>query len=65
MNDYKWTNRNTGETFVHREREDRRELLFGIHGHRGGSHGHAVWNNDRLSFLRERDGRVVADDRLR
>ena len=65
MKDQGWTNPNTGETFVHREREGRRELLFGIYGNQGGNHGHAVWNNDRLAFLRERDGRVVADDRLR
>jgi hypothetical protein len=51
-----------GEFFRHRERADgNRELLFGPLGLTG--HGHAVidWSG-RVKFLREADGRIIADD---
>jgi hypothetical protein len=52
-----------GEFFRHRERADgNRELLFGPLGQ--ADHGHAVLDRSgRVKFLREVDGRVIADDR--
>lgn len=52
----------SGETFVHREREDgTRDLNFGPTGSE--LEGHAVLGKDgNLRYLRESDGRVVADD---
>jgi hypothetical protein len=57
-------NPDTGETFVHRDRDDgKRDLKFGETG--SSLLGHAVFGKDNtLDFLRETDGRVVADDRI-
>jgi len=57
-------NPDSGETFVHHERDDgKRDLKFGQTD--SSLPGHAVIEQSgNLSFLRETDGRVVADDRL-
>lgn len=54
----------SGEFFRHWERADgTRELLFGPLGKK--EHGHAVIDQfGRVKFLRETDGRIIADDRL-
>jgi len=64
MKPVKFTNPITGETLIHREREGRRELLFDIYGRDGGRHSHAVWNNDRLSYLRDVNSASSVNDRF-
>lgn len=53
-----------GEFFRHRERSDgMRELLWGPPGVQ--EHGKAVLDQSgNVAFIREVDGRVIADDRL-
>lgn len=52
-----------GEFFTHTERSDgTRDLYFGKIGDK--DHGHAVIEkNGNVRYLRESDGRTVADDR--
>jgi hypothetical protein len=52
-----------GEFFRHQERNDgTRDLFFGPPGQQ--DHGHAVIDRfGRVKFLRETNGRIVADDR--
>ena len=57
-------NPGSGETFVHRDRDDgKRDLKFGETG--SSLPGHAVLGESgNVHFLRESDGRVIADDSL-
>ena len=57
-------NPDSGETFVHRERDDgKHDLKFGQTG--SSLPGHAVFQEGgSLSYLRETDGHVVADDSI-
>jgi len=57
-------NPSSGETLVHRNRADgMRDLKFGETG--TCLPGHAVLNqNGTPAFIRDTDGRVIADDRL-
>ena len=64
MDNTRWTNPNTGETFIHREGPGRRELLFDIKGNQGGTHSHAVWNDGQLSYLRDINSNNITDDHL-
>jgi len=53
-----------GEFFRHKERADgTRDLYFGELG--ADDHGHAVIKNGNVKFLRESDGRIVANDRIK
>ena len=56
-------NLDSGESFVHRDRPDgKRDLKFGPTG--SSLPGHAVLGQDgNVSFLRESDGRTVANDK--
>lgn len=56
-------NPSSGETFVHRDRDDgMRDLKFGETGTQ--LSGHVVLNQDGgMVYLRETDNHVVADDR--
>lgn len=53
-----------GEFFVQKERVDgTRDLIFGDIG--SSDHGHAVLDrNGNPKFIREKDGRIIADERL-
>ena len=53
-----------GEWFKHTEKEDgSRSLIWGTEGDNTGAHGHAVIKeNGNPSYIRESDGRVVADE---
>ena len=54
-----------GEFFKHSERPDgTRDLYHGDIG--GGTHGHAVIDkNGNVKYVRESDGRVIADDKIK
>ena len=54
----------SGETFVHRDRADgMRDLKFGETG--SSLPGHAVLDQNGIpSFIRDTDGRVIANDSL-
>ena len=54
-----------GEFFKHRERPEGTRDLY--HGELGGdAHGHAVIDkNGNVKYLRESDGRVIADDKIK
>ena len=63
MDKVNWVNPNSGERYIHLESEGRKELLYGILDNQGQDHNHAVWNNNKLSYLRE-NGFTKADDKL-
>jgi hypothetical protein len=54
----------SGETLVHRDRADgKRDLKFGETG--TNLEGHAVLDQSGMpSFIRDTDGRIIANDRL-
>lgn len=64
MKDVKWKNPHTGEKLIHREKEGKRELIYGIHGSEGERHGHAVWRDGSLEYHRDESGSVTADTAL-
>jgi len=59
----KFTNPNSGETLIHKERADGKKDLFII---QPGTErkGHLVLNNGNVNYLRKPGGHVVADDSL-
>jgi len=55
-------NEDSGETLVRQERADGKHDLFVETGR--GRHGHSVLDsNGNPSFIRDTDGRIIADDR--
>jgi len=61
MKKVKWKNPETGEKLIHREKDGKRELIYGIQGGDGERHGHAVWREDSLEYHRDETGNVTAD----
>jgi hypothetical protein len=61
----KFNNPISGETLIHRDRPDgKKDLFWGPTGK--SEHGHAVIKpNGNPSFIRDTDGRVIADDKFK
>lgn len=61
----KWRNPITGELFIHKESEGRKELLYDNFNTNGGIHSHAVWNDGKISYLRDINSPFILDDRIK
>jgi len=57
----KWRNPDTEELYIHKEKGDKRELLYGIHKEKGSKKGHAVWREDKLDYHRDENGNISVD----
>lgn len=66
MDNVVFTNVESGETLIHRDRDDgKHDLKIVQTGVSGDRDGHAVFDPaGRPVYVRETDGRVIADDRL-
>ena len=56
----RFTNPITGETLIRRETPTGHDLISDIYRDQGGDHSHAVWENGRLVFVRQKGSPTIS-----